>query len=551
MRGMVLMSKVFEKALLVGLLTSVVAGSVSDVAGAQTRTPQQGTSSPGRIIPDPVGEAVSRLRSGQPSAQRKEIYVDGKPVFLVGVATDGSLLNIDRGAYIQNRVNDLSHEAFRAPDLQVKFASKPGGTVVAVVGSKERDILTVTKEDLWILGRSTYEGLQQKQMERAEEIVQSLTAAIREGREERTKAAIKKNSKSLLLRLSTYGGVSVTLFLLCLALERVLHAREGVRQTNEGQEAAIKSALAFLSLSKVTIGAVGAGGILFDALASFPTTRMASLLVFRGGASIAWIAGGIVGSLLATRALHIIIGAIEGRFLAQYGTHSRKARRARTLLPIGRTVASWGTTLLIGLGLAYVQFGMIGVSLIIGALWFTGPRWIPSNDLARALVILFSDIYVEGDLLLREGEAMVVKEIQLFHTTLETTENSIAIKVPNSLMTEVRVLNHDGLICVDQRYSVPYDEDVDRAAKALTSVVRSFNENESSLLRQEGELIRGVQAFGSSGAELRIIFWLDAERSDYVSQYLRFTRSLNYAVMKALGDIGIQIPVPEFKVKIS
>lgn len=539
------MVKVLKKGVLVLLTTTLFAGSVSGTL-AQTEHAAGQT----QIVSNTLGEAVSRIRSELPAAERKEIYIDGKPVFLIGVPTDGSLLNINRGSYIQDRVDDLSRVAFSHPDLPVIFLPKQGGTVVAVVGSKERDILTVTKEDLWILGRPTYELLQQKQHERAQEIAQSLTTAIDEGRRERTGIAVKKTTSSLLLRLLAYGVLTTSLFFASLALERVLLRHSRGREMNEGREVAIKSTLAFLRLSRVTIVALVLGGGLLDALGAFPSTRMTGLILSRGGASIAWIASGVVGSLLTIRALHAVIGSLEAHFLARAGTESRNARRARTLLPIARAVTAWGAVLSVVLTLAYLQFGMISVSLIVGGLWFIGPRWIPFNDLVRAFVILLSDLYVEGDLILRDERTMVVREVHLFHTTLETTEDSLAVKVPNGQMSEIRVLNHDGMVCVDQRYAIPYENDIDQAAQALSEVVREFNEKERCLLRREGELLKGIQEFGSTGIELRVVFWLDAERSDYISQYLRFTRSLNYAVLKNLAAVGIDIPVPEFKVHL-
>lgn len=170
-----------------------------------------------------------------------------------------------------------------------------------------------------------------------------------------------------------------------------------------------------------------------------------------------------------------------------------------------------------------------GASLAIG-LAFQGSL---SNVAAGAMLLLFRP-YKVGDVISVGGQTGTVDAIDLFMTTLDTSDNR-RIMVPNGQVfgnTIENVTYHDKRR-VDIKVGVSYDADLDQTREVLRAA------GSSVAARLQDEPVTSALAALGTSVEWRVSIW--AAQGDYWTALEQLTE----AVKRALDDAEISMPLKQ------
>jgi len=157
-----------------------------------------------------------------------------------------------------------------------------------------------------------------------------------------------------------------------------------------------------------------------------------------------------------------------------------------------------------------------------------------SNFAAGILIILFRP-YKIGDLLDAGGSVGVVREIEMFTTTLCTPDNKTVI-IPNASMTAGQIVNFTETdeIRVDLTFGAGYDDDIDKVKQIMLDVMAK----DDRILKEPAPFV-AVKAHGESSVDYVCRPW--ANTADYWGVYF----DLNEQIKKAFDEAGISIPYPQ------
>lgn len=160
-----------------------------------------------------------------------------------------------------------------------------------------------------------------------------------------------------------------------------------------------------------------------------------------------------------------------------------------------------------------------------------------ANFAAGFLMIIFRPFKV-GDFIEGAGVEGIVKEIQVFTTTIMTLDNKKVI-IPNSKMTGDNIINFtaEKTRRVDLVVGVSYSDDLDKVKQVLNDEVTSFP---GVLANPEPQI--AVSEMADSSVNLVVRPW--AKTADYWDVYFGLTE----AIKKRLDKEGISIPFPQHDV---
>lgn len=162
-----------------------------------------------------------------------------------------------------------------------------------------------------------------------------------------------------------------------------------------------------------------------------------------------------------------------------------------------------------------------------------------SNFAAGILIIVFRP-YKVGDLLDAGGSVGVVRELQMFTTTIVTPDNKTVI-IPNSSMTSGTITNFTETdeLRIDLVFGAGYDDDIDLVKKTLQEVV----EQDERVLKDPAPTIAVLEHADSS---VNYVCRPWTKTKDYWDVFF----DLNEKVKKAFDEKGISIPYPQRDVHI-
>lgn len=157
-----------------------------------------------------------------------------------------------------------------------------------------------------------------------------------------------------------------------------------------------------------------------------------------------------------------------------------------------------------------------------------------ANFAAGFLMILFRPFKV-GDFIKGAGVEGVVKEIQVFTTTVITMDNKKVI-IPNSKITGDSIFNYtsEKTRRVDLVVGVSYSDDLDKVKQVLSNEVTSF----PGVLADPAPKI-AVSEMADSSVNFVVRPWVNT--ADYWNVYFGLTE----AIKKRLDKEGISIPFPQ------
>ena len=255
---------------------------------------------------------------------------------------------------------------------------------------------------------------------------------------------------------------------------------------------------------------------------------------------IATYAMDVIGAILT-----LIIGFIVIGWITRMAKRAMEARGIEiSLRAFLGSIVSIGLKVLLLLSVAGM-FGMEVTSFIaiFSALAFAVGLALQGNlaNFASGVLILIFKFYKVGDFIEAAGHAGVVKEIQIFHTVLQSLDNSLII-IPNGSVTGGPIQNYtaQGFRRHDLTVGIGYDDDIDKAKQIIEEVVKST---------PKVDLEQGYDIFVKELADSSVNFAVRfvAANDDFWPTYKYFFEQIK----KEFDANDIGIPYPQMDVHVN
>ena len=254
------------------------------------------------------------------------------------------------------------------------------------------------------------------------------------------------------------------------------------------------------------------------------------------------------GPDMATKIISAILIFIIGKFVAKLITsflHKalQKSKIDETLSIFLRNL-SYSTLMVVVIIIALDALGVETTSFVavLGAAGLAiglALQGSLSNFAAGVLIILLRPFHV-GNFVEAGGAKGVVKDIDIFTTTIDTPDNKRMI-IPNSKITSDNIINYstNPTRRVDLVMGISYDDDIKKAKETMAKVL-----SEEPRVLAEPAFLIAVAELGDSSVNFNVRPWVKAD--DYWGVYYDLTEKLKLA----LEDNGITIPFPQRDVHI-
>lgn len=160
------------------------------------------------------------------------------------------------------------------------------------------------------------------------------------------------------------------------------------------------------------------------------------------------------------------------------------------------------------------------------------------QNFAGGLVVLLFHPYRVGDFIEAQGVLGTVKEIQIFHTILQTPDNKL-IFIPNGPLSSNTITNYskENLRRVDWHIGVEYGEDYTRVEEEIRQLIKA-----DSRILSTPEPFIALSELADSSVKFVIRVWVKSE--NYWGVYFDMNRNIYTQFNKA----GINFPFPQLTV---
>ncbi|MDD3298011.1 MAG: mechanosensitive ion channel family protein [Firmicutes bacterium] len=247
----------------------------------------------------------------------------------------------------------------------------------------------------------------------------------------------------------------------------------------------------------------------------------------------------IILVVFAVKASIRILGAFSDKFY-QKQAESRFAddiKKIKTMSALTRSIITY-TLYFIGLTMIITIMGIPASSILatagIGGLAIGFGAQNLVRDVITGFFILFEDQYAVGDYISLDKHSGVVEDIGIRITQIRGFNGDLHI-VPNGNVSYVT--NHSrGDMRVLFDVSVAYEEDIDKAIKAIEGYFGEYRKNEPQLT--QGPKVLGVSDLGDSSVVLKI--WAKTK----AMEQWRVERELKKGIKETLDKEGIEKPYP-------
>ena len=179
----------------------------------------------------------------------------------------------------------------------------------------------------------------------------------------------------------------------------------------------------------------------------------------------------------------------------------------------------------------FASAGVVGVAVALAA------RETLANFFGGVSILLDRPFKTGDYIVLDSGERGEVMEIGLRSTRI-LTRDEILICVPNSLITNIKVVNESAPVPsfrVRIKVGVAYGTDINRVEEVLVRLAKK-----NDLVAKEPEPRVRFRTFGDSSLDFELLCW--AKRPHDKG---RLIHTLNGAIYRAFNDAGIVIPFPQ------
>lgn len=160
------------------------------------------------------------------------------------------------------------------------------------------------------------------------------------------------------------------------------------------------------------------------------------------------------------------------------------------------------------------------------------------SNFAGGLIILIFKPYKVGDYIESQGVSGSVKEIQIFHTVLNTPDNKI-IYIPNGSLSSSAVINYSYQTTrrVDWTFGVEYGTDYEKVKMQLEEIIQK----DARILSVPAPQI-ALNQLADSSVNFVVRVWVKS--GDYWDVFF----DINKNVYQTFNEVGINFPFPQLTV---
>lgn len=161
------------------------------------------------------------------------------------------------------------------------------------------------------------------------------------------------------------------------------------------------------------------------------------------------------------------------------------------------------------------------------------------SNFAGGLIVLLFKPYKVGDFIDYQEQSGTVREIQMFHTILKTTDNKV-IYIPNGSLSSGVIVNYSNQQTrrIDWVFGVDYGTDYDHVKQVLETILAK----ETRILQEPDKPFIALTALADSSVNILVRVWVKSE--DYWSVYF----DMNKTVYEVFNKEGINFPFPQLTV---
>lgn len=162
------------------------------------------------------------------------------------------------------------------------------------------------------------------------------------------------------------------------------------------------------------------------------------------------------------------------------------------------------------------------------------------QNFAGGVMILIFKPFRVGDFIEAQGQTGTVKEIQLFNTVINTTDNK-TIMIPNGGISTGIINNYskESLRRVEWTFGIGYGDDYDLAKATIASML----DQDARVLKDPAYFI-AVSSLGDSSVNIVVRAWTST--GDFWSVFF----DMNEKVYKQFPIVGLNIPYPQMDVHL-
>ena len=192
-------------------------------------------------------------------------------------------------------------------------------------------------------------------------------------------------------------------------------------------------------------------------------------------------------------------------------------------------------------------FGIVGIQMasfitILGAASVAIALSLQGSlsNFAGGIIILMFKPFRVGDFITGQGNSGTVEDIQIFHTTLKTTDNKV-VTIPNGGLANSSITNFSQKETrrVEWTFGIGYGDSYEQAR----DILRKLIDADSRIHQDPAPFIR-LSSLGDSSVNIVVRVWLNA--GDYWEVFFE----MNEKVYKSFAEAGINIPFPQMDVHL-
>ena len=164
------------------------------------------------------------------------------------------------------------------------------------------------------------------------------------------------------------------------------------------------------------------------------------------------------------------------------------------------------------------------------------------QNFAGGVMILILRPFRVGDFIEAQGFIGLVKEIQIFHTVLNTVDNKRVI-IPNNGLANDSIINFsiEANRRVDFSFGISYSDDVEKAKSLILDIA---SKDDRILKGGDYEPFVRLGEMGDSSINLTTRFWVKTE------EYWNVHFDVNENVYETFNREGVNIPFPQMDVHL-
>lgn len=157
------------------------------------------------------------------------------------------------------------------------------------------------------------------------------------------------------------------------------------------------------------------------------------------------------------------------------------------------------------------------------------------QNFAGGVMLLIFKPFKVGDFVEAQGYTGIVKEIQIFHTILNTPDRKTII-IPNGGLSTGSMINYSSepLRRVDWTFGISYGDSIDKAREIILELM-----NADERIHKDPQPFVGVISLGDSSVNLVTRVWVDTPN------YWDVFFTMNEKVKKEFDNRGVTIPFPQ------